>query len=93
MLDEDPYSQNTLFSAFFLRLLRKIGKQALPPKPELKLLYHVVSLAIKYFYNEEQFKFLINEITEQIENHKERVQCALDFFNELVSTVEYNRQE
>lgn len=49
-----------------------------------------MSLAIKYFYNEDHFKFLFNEITELIENHKERIQTALDFFIEVIATIEYN---
>lgn len=57
------------------------------------MLYHVVSLAIKYFYNEDHFKFLFNEITELIENHKERIQTALDFFIEVIETIEYNYEQ
>ena len=66
MLEIDEKNPNTIFSALFLRFLKRGYRNRSIPKSELKLFYHVMSLAIKYLYNEDHFKFLFNEITELI---------------------------
>ena len=46
---------------------------------EIRLLYKVVSLAIKHYFSLEEFKALNTRITDLIEIRRDRIAHAMDF--------------
>lgn len=55
---------------------------------EVRLLFKVVSLAVKHFFDLDDFKALNTKLTDLLEVRRDRVPFAMDFFTEVIETIE-----
>lgn len=75
-------------SAFTGALLRFLRKGSRWGREERRLFYHVVSLEARRRFDEAEFRFLFNEITDILETQREKIQITLEFFSEVIATVD-----
>jgi hypothetical protein len=76
---------HSVFTGALLRFLRKGNRWG---REERRLFYHVISLEAKSRFDEPEFRFLFNEITDILETHREKIQITLEFFSEVIATVD-----
>ncbi len=70
-----------IFSSALLNYLRVNRLASKETKAERKMLFHLISLGIKYYFSEAGFKRLLAQVTDIIDGHVYRVEPSLSFFS------------